>query len=108
MKNEVRHPEKVKKLAVTGANLRSDTSAVGPTVYGFVQPMFANMKKSKDTSARFRTAFKLFRMPKNLTTRWMISSSSLTGRSKGKGAFFRPEVWSDQRLAGSGLTGADP
>ena len=29
----MRHPEKVKKLAVTGANLTSDTTAVDPWVY---------------------------------------------------------------------------
>jgi pimeloyl-ACP methyl ester carboxylesterase len=58
----IHHPEKVKKLAITGANLRPDTSAVDPGVYKIVQPMFAGMKKSKDTSARFKTSYKLFRL----------------------------------------------
>ena len=29
----IRHPKKVKKLAVTGANLWNDTSAIDPIIY---------------------------------------------------------------------------
>ena len=58
----IRHPQKVRKLAITGANLRPDTTGVDPTIYHMVKPMFEGMKKSKDTSARFRNAFKLFRL----------------------------------------------
>src|SRR5882762_7343948 len=44
----IRHPGKVKKLAITGANLRPDTSAVDPGIYNLAQAMFAGTKKSKD------------------------------------------------------------
>ena len=41
----IRHPEKVRKLAVTGANLWPDTSAVDPAVYNFVASHIDSFKK---------------------------------------------------------------
>lgn len=45
----IRHPEKVKKLAVTGANLWPDTTAVDPFVYQWVMNMTDSLKKIKQT-----------------------------------------------------------
>jgi pimeloyl-ACP methyl ester carboxylesterase len=45
----IRHPEKVKKLAVTGANLWPDTSAVDPAVYHWVVGTVDSMAKLKQT-----------------------------------------------------------
>jgi pimeloyl-ACP methyl ester carboxylesterase len=45
----MRHPEKVKKLAVTGANLWPDTTAVDPSVYKFVLNHIDSLKKSPTT-----------------------------------------------------------
>ncbi|MEO7444584.1 MAG: alpha/beta hydrolase [Ferruginibacter sp.] len=41
----IRHPDKVKKLAVTGANLTPDTSAVDPEVYKWAMKMNADLQK---------------------------------------------------------------
>jgi pimeloyl-ACP methyl ester carboxylesterase len=41
----IRHPEKVKKLAITGANLWPDTSAVDPAVYNLVVNNIDSLKK---------------------------------------------------------------
>lgn len=46
----MRHPEKVKKLAVTGANLWCDTSAVEPFVINYFTMMLNNMKKQPLTT----------------------------------------------------------
>jgi pimeloyl-ACP methyl ester carboxylesterase len=60
----IRHPEKVKKLAVTGANLWPDTTAVFPEILDMVEPPYEKMKQKKwaDKNAQERTAFKLFRL----------------------------------------------
>lgn len=42
---EIRHPDKVKKLAVTGANLTPDTTAVDPFVYHWARNMNDSLKK---------------------------------------------------------------
>ncbi|MFX9058271.1 alpha/beta hydrolase, partial [Acinetobacter baumannii] len=46
----IRHPEKVKKLAVTGANLRPDTTAVFQEVWDMVTPEYASLKTKKNLS----------------------------------------------------------
>lgn len=43
----IRHPEKVKKLAVTGANLQPDTSAVYPEVIDLVKPVYNRLKEKR-------------------------------------------------------------
>ncbi len=43
----IRHPEKVKKLAVTGANLQPDTSAVYGEVINMVMPSYKMLKAKK-------------------------------------------------------------
>lgn len=58
----IRHPEKVKKLAVTGANLRPDSSAVNSDILQMLDPYWAQMRASKDTTAQFRAARKLMRL----------------------------------------------
>jgi pimeloyl-ACP methyl ester carboxylesterase len=40
----IRHPEKVKKLAVTGANLVPDTTAVPQEIWDMVTPVLATLK----------------------------------------------------------------
>jgi pimeloyl-ACP methyl ester carboxylesterase len=45
----IRHPDKVKKLAVTGANLWPDTTAVDPVVYNLVMRYNDSLKKVQQT-----------------------------------------------------------
>ena len=45
----MRHPEKVKKLAITGANLWPDTTAVNPFVYNWAQHFNDTLKKMETT-----------------------------------------------------------
>lgn len=47
----IRHPEKVKKLAITGANLWPDTTALTPFVYQLIQQGSAALRKQKQTPA---------------------------------------------------------
>lgn len=42
----MRHPEKVKKLAITGANLWCDTSTVEPFIINYFNTMLNTLKKS--------------------------------------------------------------
>jgi len=58
----IRHPEKVKKLAVTGANLQPDTSAVYPEVIDLVKPVYNRLKEKKNRSAREKTSWKLMQL----------------------------------------------
>src|SRR5579875_1175102 len=46
----IRHPDKVKKLAVTGANLWPDTSAVNPFVYNWAMNQNASLKNKPQTA----------------------------------------------------------
>jgi pimeloyl-ACP methyl ester carboxylesterase len=57
----IRHPAKVKKLAVTGANLWPDTTAVYPEVLNMVKPMYSKLKKSHLTADE-KTQWKLVRL----------------------------------------------
>ena len=54
----MRHPEKVKKLAVTGANLWPDTTAVDPFVYNWGIKFNESFKKQQQT-AQVKNAAKL-------------------------------------------------
>jgi len=59
----IRHPEKVKKLAVTGANLQPDTSAVYKEVINMIMPNYRMLKaKKKPLTEEEKTSFKLLRL----------------------------------------------
>lgn len=58
----IRHPEKVKKLAITGANLRPDTTAVPKAVWDMVNPMYEALKTKTDKSEVEKNGFKLLRL----------------------------------------------
>ncbi|MBK0380358.1 alpha/beta fold hydrolase [Mucilaginibacter segetis] len=62
----INHPDKVKKLAVTGANLWPDSTAVDPFIYTMVmkQNMIAadTMKKIKNPTAGMRNQVKLLHL----------------------------------------------
>ena len=62
----IRHPEKVKKLAITGANLWPDTSAVDPFVYDYAMKMNVSItdsvKKMKIPSAQLKKQLKLLHL----------------------------------------------
>lgn len=47
----IRHPEKVKKLAITGANLWPDTTALTPFCFRGIQQTSENLRKQKQTPA---------------------------------------------------------
>lgn len=58
----IRHPQKVKKLAITGANLVPDSTAVYEDVADLVQPFYDNAKKNKDKGGQALTHWKLARL----------------------------------------------
>jgi pimeloyl-ACP methyl ester carboxylesterase len=47
----IRHPQKVRKLAVTGTNLWPDTTAVFQEVWDMVRPAYASLKTKKASGA---------------------------------------------------------
>ncbi|HEY6975834.1 MAG TPA: alpha/beta hydrolase [Chitinophagaceae bacterium] len=47
----IRHPNKVKKLAVTGANLWPDTSAINPFAYNWAMNYNKNLRKQQQTTS---------------------------------------------------------
>ena len=57
----IRHPGKVKKLAVTGANLVPDTSAVEPEIYTWAKSLSDSINKLP-TSPQVKTYHKLFHL----------------------------------------------
>lgn len=57
----IRHPEKVKKLAVTGANLSPDSLSVYPEVLALVKPAYDELKKEKNSPIR-KNSWKLVRL----------------------------------------------
>jgi pimeloyl-ACP methyl ester carboxylesterase len=57
----MRHPKKVKKLAVTGANLWPDTTAVDSWVYKTVKSMYDSLSKLP-TTPKLRNDIKIFRL----------------------------------------------
>ena len=62
----IRHPDKVKKLAVTGANLWPDTSAVDPFVYNYAMKMNQvgrdTLKKIKTPTPEMKNQVKLLHL----------------------------------------------
>jgi len=58
----MRHPEKVKKLAVTGANLVPDTTAVPQSIWNMVKPTYWMLKNKKNRDEQENNAFKLYRL----------------------------------------------
>ena len=58
----IRHPGKVKKLAVTGANLEPDSAAVYQEVWDMVRPSYAAMKAKANKTAQEKNGFKLLRL----------------------------------------------
>src|SRR5580698_2024389 len=58
----IRHPEKVKKLAVTGANLVPDTTAVPQEVWDMVTPEYNSLKNKTTLAANEKGPFKLLKL----------------------------------------------
>lgn len=58
----IRHPEKVKKLAITGANLVPDTSAVPKDVWDLVMPSYSMLKMKKNLADYEKGPYKLLRL----------------------------------------------
>lgn len=58
----IRHPEKVKKLAVTGANLTPDTSAVNQDVIDLFMPSYISLKNKPQKTAAEKGQLKLLRL----------------------------------------------
>jgi len=58
----IRHPEKVKKLAVTGANLWPDTTAVFNDVEQMVLPDYTYLKNKTNKTAQEKAGWKLMRL----------------------------------------------
>src|SRR5215470_14754132 len=58
----IRHPEKVKKLASTGANLVPDTTAVPQEIWNFVLPEYNALKAKTVKTDQEKAGFKLLRL----------------------------------------------
>ncbi|MFL5740001.1 MAG: alpha/beta fold hydrolase [Flavisolibacter sp.] len=58
----IRHPEKVRKLAVTGANLWPDTTAVFGDVIDVVMPSYQYLKNKTNKTATEKGSWKLVRL----------------------------------------------
>lgn len=58
----IRHPAKVKKLAVTGANLTPDTSAVNQDVVDVILPYYNQIKNKSVKTAKEKAGWKLLRL----------------------------------------------
>ena len=58
----IRHPEKVKKLAITGANLAPDTTAVPKEIWDMVMPTYTMLKKKATKNEQENGAYKLYRL----------------------------------------------
>jgi len=58
----IRHPEKVKRLAVTGANLWPDTTAVFTDVENLVLPEYNSLKTVTQKNTMQKNAWKLLRL----------------------------------------------
>jgi len=58
----IRHPEKVKKLAITGANLRPDTTAVPQEIWDMVMPMYSGLKDKADKNEMEKGGYKLLKL----------------------------------------------
>ncbi|RYG50304.1 MAG: alpha/beta fold hydrolase, partial [Chitinophagaceae bacterium] len=58
----MRHPKKVKKLAITGANLVADTTAVPQVVWDMVRPALKDLSANNKKTPQEKNAFKLLRL----------------------------------------------
>ncbi|HLX92856.1 MAG TPA: alpha/beta hydrolase [Puia sp.] len=58
----IRHPEKVKMMAVTGTNLWPDTTAVPQEVWDMVAPEYNSLKGKTNLSPQQKTQWKLMRL----------------------------------------------
>jgi pimeloyl-ACP methyl ester carboxylesterase len=58
----IRHPQKVKKLASTGANLVPDTTAVPQQIWDMVNPMYTTLKAKSNKTVAEKKQYKLFRL----------------------------------------------
>jgi len=58
----IRHPQKVKKLAITGANLWPDTTAVFQDVEDLVMPEYLSLKNNQNKNAQQKNNWKLMRL----------------------------------------------
>ncbi len=58
----IRHPEKVKKLAVTGANLWPDSTAVDKDVIAMITPYYNILKKNQNKNPKEKANWKLMRL----------------------------------------------
>jgi pimeloyl-ACP methyl ester carboxylesterase len=58
----IRHPEKVKKLATTGANLVPDTTAVPQQIWDMVTPTLTLLKTKTNKTEEEKKSYKLFRL----------------------------------------------
>jgi pimeloyl-ACP methyl ester carboxylesterase len=58
----IRHAKKVGKLAITGANLWPDTSAVSPEAIDLVKPIYAQLKENTNKTRRDKNRWKLIRL----------------------------------------------
>ena len=58
----IRHPEKVKKLAVTGANLVPDTTAVPQEIWDMVTPVLTELKNKPAKTDPEKNSLKLYRL----------------------------------------------
>ena len=58
----IRHPEKVKKLAITGTNLVPDTTAVPQQIWDMVNPAYTMLKNKADKNEQEKSSYKLLRL----------------------------------------------
>ncbi|MDZ4794550.1 MAG: alpha/beta hydrolase [Bacteroidota bacterium] len=58
----IRHPEKVKKLAITGANLVPDTTAVPQGIWDMVVPSYMQLRNKESRNEQENNSFKLLRL----------------------------------------------
>ena len=58
----IRHPGKVKKLAITGANLRPDTTAVPRDIWDMVIPMYTELKAKPEKNEMEKGGYKLLKL----------------------------------------------
>jgi len=58
----IRHPDKVKKLAISGANLRPDTTAINPELLGIVKEEYKTLLAKSNKTATEKNELKLMRL----------------------------------------------
>ncbi len=58
----IRHPNKVKKLAITGANLRPDTTAVPKELWDILIPTYNELKGKANKSTEENSGYKLVKL----------------------------------------------